>query len=431
MTTVTSAWSIHRFRYLWGAGALSGLGAEIGELALPSLALITLGATAAEASWVRAAMLAPFLFVTLWFGVIVDRRARRPLMIGADLVRGVVLVMVCLLALGGRLTIPLLVAATAVLGTMTVLYQLADFAFLPQIVPERHLIDANAKITATQSALQIAGSGVGGVLVQALTAPIAVVMNALGYLLSGLLISRVRPAESRPSAPARRSALAEARTGLRMLLRHPILRALAAEASLWNLGNEIFMLALAVHVLNAAAAGPMILGLIVTCGGVGAFVGSVSSARLTARYGYGRSLLISLVLGNTAPLLGVLGAALVPAGAFPFLGAAFLVSGIGIGIANSQSTSIRQIAVAEEFRGRVNAGYRLASWGALSIGALIGGVLTTILGPVTAAIAGTALMALATLPVALSPARHVRTIEEVAPRRAERGDVLAAEPRPR
>ncbi|GAA3569926.1 MFS transporter [Nonomuraea rosea] len=423
---------------------MSGLGAEIGELALPSLALITLGATAAEASWVRAAMLAPFLLVTLWFGVIVDRRARRPLMIGADLVRGAVLVLVCLLALGGWLTIPLLIAATAVLGTMTVLYQLADFAFLPQIVPERHLIGANAKITATQSAIQIAGSGVGGALVQVLTAPIAVVMNALGYLLSGLLISRVRlpeprpgaaelrpgavepwpgavelrpgAVELRPGAPVRRSAIAEAKTGLSLLLRHPILRALAAEAALWNFGNEIFMLALAVHVLGDAAAGPMILGLIVTCGGVGAFVGSVSSARLTARYGYGRSLLVSLVLGNTAPLLGVLGAALVPAGAFPFLSAAFLISGIGIGVANSQSTSIRQIAVTEEVRGRVNAGYRLASWGALSIGALVGGVLTTILGPVAAALAGTAVMALASLPVALSPARHVRTIEEVAPR---------------
>ncbi|WP_255706482.1 MFS transporter [Microtetraspora sp. AC03309] len=188
-------------------------------------------------------------------------------------------------------------------------------------------------------------------------------------------------------------------------------------------------MALAIHVLNATAAGPMVLGLIVTCGGVGAFVGSVSSARLTARYGYGRSLLISLVLGNTAPLLGVLGAELVPAGAFPFLSAAFLLSGIGSGVANSQSTGIRQVAVTEEVRGRVNAGYRIASWGALSIGALIGGVLATILGPVTAAIAGTALMALSTLPVALSPARHVRTIEEVAPRRAEHGDVPAAEPR--
>ncbi|MEU6790185.1 MFS transporter [Nonomuraea wenchangensis] len=420
MKKVTSAWGIRPFRYVWGAGALSGLGAEIGELALPSLALITLGASAAQASWVRAAMLAPFLLVTLWFGVIVDRRARRPLMIGADLVRGVVLVVVCLLALSGRLTIPLLIVATAVLGTMTVLYQLADFAFLPRIVPERHLVDANARITATQSALQLAGAGVGGVLVQALTAPIAVVVNAAGYLLSGLFISRVRVAEPRPAAPSGRSALAEAKTGVRLLLRHPILRALAAEATLWNFGNEIFMLALAVHVLADTAAGPMVLGLIVTCGGVGAFAGSVASARLTARYGYGRSLLASLVLGNTAPLLGIFGTALAPAGTIPFLGAAFLVSGVGIGIANSQATSIRQIAVAEDVRGRVNAGYRLASWGALSIGALIGGVLATVLGPIGAATAGTALMALATLPVAFSPARHVRRIEEVAPEQADR-----------
>ncbi|WP_221891063.1 MFS transporter [Microbispora sp. KK1-11] len=310
-------------------------------------------------------------------------------------------------------------AATAPTTRPATASKLADFAFLPRIVPERHLVDANAKITATQSALQIAGAGVGGALVQLLTAPIAVVVNAFGYLLSGLLISRVRLAEPRPDASARRSALAEAKAGLRLLLRHRILRALGAEATLWNFGSEIFMLALTVQVLDAAAAGPVALGLIVTCGGVGAFAGSVTSARLTARYGYGRALGVSMAFGNTTPLLGVLAAALVPAGAYLFLGAAFLVSGIGIGVANSQATGIRQVAVTEEVRGRVNAGYRLASWGALSIGALLGGVLTTILGPITAAIGGTALMAVATLPVAFSPARDVRAIEEVAPRRAE------------
>ncbi|KAB8185185.1 MFS transporter [Nonomuraea phyllanthi] len=424
MTRVSSAWSIRWFRYVWGAGALSGLGAEIGELALPSLALITLGATAAEASWVRAAMLAPFLLVTLWFGVIVDRRARRPLMIAADLVRGSVLVLVCLLGLTGRLTVPLLVAATAVLGTMTVLYQLSDFSFLPRIVPERYLVDANAKVAATQSAIQIAGSGVGGALVQALTAPVAVVVNALGYLLSALLIGRVRLAEPRPDTPERRSALAEARTGLRTLVRHRILRTLATEAALWNLGNEVFMLALAVHMLDRSAAGPVVLGLIVTCGGVGAFLGSVSSTWLTGHFGYGRSLLASLVIGNTAPLLGVTVAALVPAWAVPALSAAFLLSGAGCGVANSQATSIRQIAVPEEVRGRANAGYRLASWGALSIGALLGGAFTTLLGTVAAEAAGAALMALATLPVALSSVRHVRTIEEVAHRPEPRVPVM-------
>ena len=413
MTIVISAWSARPFRKVWGAGALSGLGAEIGELALPALALITLGATAVEASWVRAALLAPFLLLTLWLGVVVDRSSRRPLMIVADLVRGALLIALCTFAVLGWLTIPILVVVAATLGSMTVLFQLANFSFLPDIVSEHQLIDANAKITATDSAISVAGSGVGGVLVQLLTAPLALAVNAIGYLGSAVLIGRVRVTEPRSSIHERHSAFAEAKEGLWVLARHRILRALVAEASAWNFGNEIFILALTVYILKEIPAGPLILGLIVTCGGVGAFLGSMLSATLTARFGYGKALVASLILGNTAPIIGALGAWLHPSGLLVPLSAAFLLSGIGIGVANSQSTSIRQIAVAPELRGRVNGGYRLLSWGALSVGALLGGVLITTVGIWPAALAGSAVMALATLPVALSPARRVRAIDDV------------------
>ncbi|MFW6692850.1 MFS transporter [Streptomyces sp. MAR4 CNX-425] len=404
-----------QFNRLWGAGACSGLGAEIGELALPSLALLTLGATAAEASWVRAALLAPFLLLTLWLGVLVDRCRRRPLMLVADIGRGAILALVCVLALFDRLGVPALIVATFGLGTLTVLYQLADFSFVPHIVPERHLIDANAKITATQSAISITGTGVGGTLVQLLTAPFAVAANALGYLASATLIGRIRVHEERPARAGRGRVVAEARAGLRVLRRHRVLRALVAEASVWNLGNEILMLALAVHVLDGAAAGPLVLGIILTCGGAGSFIGSLCSSRLTARHGYGPSLLASLVLGNSAPFLGVLvvlGGP--PAVEVPVLCAAFLASGAGSGVANSQSSSIRQLAVPGELRGRVNAGYRLLSWGALSIGALAGGLLTTAAGPLRAAALGALVMAAATLPVLWSPVRRVRAIQDVA-----------------
>lgn len=417
MTVVRSAWVVPQFRKVWGAGLFSGLGAEIGELALPSLALITLGATPAEASWVRAALLAPFLVMTLWLGVVVDRRRRRPLMVAADLGRGLILTILCVLALLGWLTIPMLVAATFALGTLTVLYQLADFSFLPRIVGEHQLVDANAKVTATQSAVSIAGSGIGGTLVALLTAPVAVAANAIGYLSSALLIRQVRVVEEPAPRPPKASAVREARAGLRVLAGNRVLRGLVAEASLWNFGNEVFMLALSVHVLNNVAAGPLALGIIVTCGALGAFVGSLLSARLTARFGYGRSLIGSMIAGNSAPLVGVLAAIASPSNTVALLSLAFALSGIGIGIANSQATAIRQIAVSADLRGRVNAGYRLLSWGALSLGALLGGTLTTALGPWPAATIGTLLMACATLPLACSPVRGVRAIEEVAPER--------------
>ena len=425
MTTVTNAWRVPAFRRIWGAGAFSALGAEIGELALPVLAVVTLGATASELSFVRAALLTPYLVLTLALGVLVDRLRRRPLMIGADLGRGLLLLTICALALSGRLTVPMLVVAAALIGSLTVLYALADFSFLPLVVEDSALIDANARVTATQSVIGVAGSGAGGLLVQALTAPVAIALNAVGYLLSGTLISRVRVPESRRPRTDGVSALAEARAGMAALMQHPVLRALVAEAGMWNFGNEILMISLTILLLQSFGWGPVVLGGVLMALGVGAVLGSVLSQRLTLRFGYGRSLVVALLVGNTAPLVGVLGVRAPGWPALAGLGAAFVLSGIGIGVANSQTVSLRQLAVAPELRGRVNATYRLVSWGSLSIGALAGGVLVTSVGPWLAAVIGAVPMALASLPVVTSRVRHMRQIEEVVPGRAEGAGALA------
>lgn len=411
--TVMSAWKSPSFRRVWGAGVFSNLGAEIGELAIPVLAIVTLGASAAELSFVRAALLLPYLVLTLWLGVLVDRYPRRPFMIFADLGRAVLLGLVCWMSIAGWLTVPMLVIAAGLLGALTVLYSLADFSFLPLVVHEDQLIDANARVTAAQSAIGVAGSGAGGALVQVITAPFALLANGVGYLLSGLLITRVRVDD--PPAPRERrtSAIREARAGLDLLVRHRTLRALVSEASLWNLGNEVFMLALSILVLQTYGFGPFVLGVILMSGGVGAFLGSAFSGRLTARFGYGHSLVAALVLGNSAPLVGALFARSDSVSSAVSLTAAFFVSGIGIGIANSQAVSLRQLAAGPDLRARVNAGYRLVSWGALSAGAIVGGVLATAFGPWWAAVAGAAVMATASIPVAVSPVRRMVAIDEV------------------
>ncbi|MBO3095462.1 MFS transporter [Cellulomonas dongxiuzhuiae] len=425
MTTVTNAWRVPAFRRVWGAGAASALGAEIGELAVPVLAVVTLGASASELSFVRAALLTPYLVLTLALGVLVDRVRRRPLMIGADLARGLLLVAVCVLAVSGQLTVPMLVVAAALIGSLTVLYTLADFSFLPLVVEDRALIDANARITATQSVIGVAGSGAGGLLVQALTAPVAIALNALGYLLSGALLGRVRVPESRRPRAPRGTALAELKVGLAALSQHRILRALVAEAGLWNFGNEILLLAVTVLVLQTFGWGPVVLGTVIMAVGVGAAVGSALSQRLTLRFGYGRSLVVAMLVGNTAPLAGVVGVREPSWPALAGLTVAFVVSGVGIGVANSQAVSLRQLAVVPELRGRVNATYRLASWGSLSIGALVGGVLVTSLGPWLAAVIGAVPMALASLPVVASPVRRMRRIEEVVPGEVQAAGALA------
>ena len=151
--TRVSAWRSRDFRRLWGASTASALGGEIGELALPVLALVWLGASAEELSWVRAATFLPYLVLTLWLGVLVDRWRRRRLMITAETVSGITLLGIAGAALAGWLTVPVLVAAAALLGAMSVLHMLADFSFTPHVVSRAALPDANAKMTATYLSL--------------------------------------------------------------------------------------------------------------------------------------------------------------------------------------------------------------------------------------------------------------------------------------
>lgn len=410
MTTV-SAWRSRDFRRIWGATTSSALGNEVGELALPVLALVWLGASAEELSMVRAATFLPYLLLTLWLGVVVDRYRRRALLITAEAVSACTLLTIGGLALLGTLTIPVLVVAAALLGSMAVLHMLADFSFVPLVVSREQLADANARITATQSAIGIGGSGVGGALVQWLSAPIAIGLNGVGRLAAVVLLYRVRTQEPVPE-PSGASTLAQAWEGLVTLGHHRVVRALAAEATAWNLGNEVFMLAMTVAVVQERSDGPLMLGVIFMAGGVGAFLGASLSARLTSAFGYGRSLITAMALGNTAPLLGVLLAPDTSTRSLVLLGVAFVASGVGIGVANSQAVTVRQLCVAEHLRGRVNAAYRMLSWGALALGALLAGWLVTAWAWWPAAIAGTTLMAVSTLPVAVSPVRRMQGLTD-------------------
>lgn len=402
-----SAWSSTDFRALWRASTLSTAGAEIGEIALPVLALLVLNASPTDLSWVRVAQFAPFLLLTLPLGVLADRKPRRRLMVRADVIRGVLLLTIAGLALGGALSVPVLIAIVAVLGACTVLYSMADFSLLPHLLSAEQLPDGNARLTATQSALAVGGQGLGGALVQAVTAPWALVVNGVAYLGSALSLLQITTSDQRPP-PVAESSLTAAWAGVKALWRHRRVRALAAEATIWNLGNEILMLSLLVLVLRTYDLGPLVLGLILMAGGVGAFAGSALSARLTRAVGYGPGLVGALVLGNTAPLTVIVLSAGTP-WRLVVLASAFVVSGLGMGVANSQAATVRQLSVPERLRGRVNAAYRLLSWGALAVGAIGAGQLIDAVGAHHAAVVGATVMACATIPVVLSPVRRMRT----------------------
>lgn len=404
-----AGWPSRSFRWLWAASATSLLGAEIGELAIPLFALLSLEATPSELAMVRVAQFAPFIILTLALGVVVDRLRRKRLLIAADLGRALLLIAIVAGALVAQVPIWTLIVAVFLIGGLNVLSQLADFSLLPAVVPPDRLTDANARLTSTQSAMSVAGSGVGGVIVQALTAPIALATNALTYLLSALFLTRVIANESPPTiATERLSPWVEARAGLVFLRRNRIVRDLALEAATWNFANEILLLGLTLHVVEHYALGAAVLGGMLMSSGLGAVLGALTSGRATRRFGYGRSLLVALLVGNTAPLALALTAVAPSTIALAAAAIALLLSGFGIGLAGAQAVTVRQLATPRELYGRLNAAYRFLSWGMVAIGAIAAGFVVTTWGPAIAIVVGGVGTTLATVWIATSPVRKLR-----------------------
>lgn len=367
-----------------------------------------------ELAVLRVAQFAPFLALTLVLGVVVDRMRRKRLLIAADVARAVVLGAVVGGSLAVQVPVWVLVTAVSVVGTLNVVSQLAEFSFLPLVVPKDRLADTNARLSSTQSAMSVAGSGVGGIIIQSLTSPIAIAVNAVTYLLSALFVTRVVADEStRQEAGDRASAWAEARVGLAFLRGNRVVRDLALEAATWNFGNEILLLGLTLHLVDEYELGAAILGGLLMATSAGAVAGALLSGRATRRFGYGPSLTVALLIGNTAPLALAVTAVAPSPGALALAAGSLGLSGLGIGVAGAQAVTVRQLATPAQIRGRVNAAYRFLSWGMVAIGAVVAGFVATRWSPAVAIIVGGVGTMLATAWIVVSPVRKLRGLDDV------------------
>lgn len=429
MTQVTServvhaearAWRDRNFRRLWGGATASTFGAEIAEIAMPLLALLTLSASATELSALRVAQFLPFLLAALPLGLVVDRHRayRLRLMIGADLGRFLLVASIPVAVWAGVASMEMLYLVVFAAGVLTVLFKVADFAFLPTLLGPERLVDANGKLEATHSAGEIGGRGIGGLLVQALTAPVALGVNALGYLTSALCLSRIRTPDSQPPTPPDEPEGATPRTGrqqvwegVRVAFGNRYIRPLLGEATTFNFFNEIFLLGLMLWMVRDLHLTAGLIGLVFTAGGIGSFVGAWFGSYITGRFGYGRVLLITLILGNGAPLALAAGGQ-VQGAVVVLLCAVFVLMGVGIGVANVHAVSLRQTALPEHLTGRTNAAYRVLSWGVVPFGAALGGLVASTTSGHTAMVLGAAGIASATLWVAFSAVPGLRSITD-------------------
>ncbi|MFF4264584.1 MFS transporter [Streptomyces virginiae] len=397
------------FRLLIAGAATGQLGAQVTLVALPLVAVLELDAPAFQVGLLTAAETAAFLLVGLPAGALTDRMRKRPLMIRADLLRAVAMASIPAAALVGALTMAQLYVVALVTGVATVFFDVAHQSYLPQILPRDQLVAGNGALETVRSTAHVTGPGIGGGLVQLVGAQFAVIVDAVGYLLSALFLQRVRRTEEAPEPAAAGASLRkEIGEGVRFVFGHPLLRVIALTTGLANFCTAVLMATQTVHLVRVVGLQAGGLGLVLSASAVGGLLGAVCAGRLAAGLGQARVMLLSVLVTGPFALLwplsghGLLGAVLFAAGS--------AVVSFGAVVYNVAQVSFRQGMCPPRLLGRMNATLRFLMWGTLPLGALLGGALAQSYGSRTA-LAWCAVGILAVpLPLLLSPLRRMRDL---------------------
>ncbi|MFE6844275.1 MFS transporter [Streptomyces sp. NPDC057686] len=397
-TTDPSPWRTKDFRTLFSATTLSQLGTNTGHVAVPLLALTALDATAGQVGTLAALSTTAFLLIGLPAGAWVDRLRTRRVLVTADLARAALFASLPLAWWLDALTLAQLYAVVLLGGCATVFSEVGAQSVLPRLIGRAGLVRANAAIVTLMAVANIAGRGAGGALVAALSAPLALAFAAAAYLASALRLIGMGTAPAPPAAD-RTPLRAQIREGLRHVLGHPELRALALNASLSNLGGAVINTMLPVLFVRELGLSPAALGLFWAAGGTGLLLGARLARPFAARVGYGRALVLSLTPATLmVPLLD--------RGVWLWVsGAGWLLAMMKIGSNNVLGVSLRQHLTPHALLGRMNATFRFMLTGALALGAALSGLLTDLTTLHTTLWTGATIMALAWLPLSLSPVR--------------------------
>lgn len=394
------------FRRYWAAQSVSLLGDEVHRIALPLAAVLLLGAGAADMGLLTAAALLPALLFSIPAGASADRRrSRRRVMIAADLGRMAAVASVPAAYALDALTLTHLYAAAFAVGTLGALFNVCAGTVYVALLPVERYVQGSSLLNGSRALAFTAGPGLGGGLVQVATAPFALLLDALSYLVSALFLGRISPAEPPPAAREKSRASA----GILWVLRTPAVRACAAAAATLNFFNFIFQALFVLYATGELGLGPGLLGLVLGAGGVGGLVGAAVASRVVARFGVGPAMTAGFA-GFSVPLTLVpLAGGPTPVVAGMLLAAEF-TSAFGVMILDISANSFFAAAIPDELRSRVLGAFQTVNFGVRPLGALAGGALGSALGlrpTLWAATAGAALAVLWLLP---SPVPRIRRL---------------------
>jgi len=379
MPAASSLWRDRDFVRLWLAQSVSAFGARISRDGLPIAAVLTMGASPAQVGILSALSNGPALIVGLAAGGFVDRSKRRRLMMAADLVRAAVLATIPIAALLHVLALPQLYVAAALVGAASVLFEIADHAYLPALVRREQLTQANASLSATESVAEIGGPALAGALFQLLSGPFAIAANAVTYLISAVFLADIRKPEPTPEPEPQARWTDDVALGFSAAWRHPLVRPIFLMTAAQSLTGGMFAALYIPFCVRIVGLSPGLLGITIAAGGVGALTGAALAGWMSRRLGLGVAILASQALLGVAAALIPLSPPNVEGGMTvlvisQFLGDAAAVAALILG------GSLRQTVLPVAVLGRVGGAFKATAGGMAVVAALLGGVLGEAMG---------------------------------------------------
>jgi len=364
------------FRRYWAAQTISLFGDQVSGIAIPLVGVLVLHAGPAQMGCLSAIIWLPFLFFGLHAGAWVDRRGhRRATMIVADLGRALLLGSVPVSYALHVLTLWQLYGVAFGAGTLSVLFEVSDSTLFVAVVDADSYVEGNSLVYGSRAMSFVAGPSVGGLLVQALSAPFAVIADALSFIGSAFFLCRIRPDEP-PTDGEGKGALA---AGARFMLRSGIVRASLLSASTINLFNFMFFALFFLYATRSLQVQPGALGLVMGAGAIGGVIGSVLTRRLAARFGVGWAYVVGCVLFPLPLVLVPLASGPIPL-ILAMLFIAEFLSGFGVMVLDISIVSIYAAVIPDHLRSRVMGAFQAVNYGTRPVGALLGGALGTVIG---------------------------------------------------
>lgn len=408
------------FVLLWAGQSVSEVGSAVTYVALPLVAVLVLHATAFEVGLVTAATSIAWLVVALPAGVWVDRLPRRALLIGTDASRSLLLATIPVAWSLHVLRIGQLVVVAFLVGLLSVVFDVGYPAYVPSVIGRDRLVEGNGALAASESAANVVGPSLGGVLVQVVGAPLTVIADAGSFLVSAVSLAFMRARGAPPrSHPERRGLIKEIGAGLRYMWAHPLARTVAVAGTLANFVLGGYQAVIVVFLARQVGLAPGVIGVLFTASAVGGLIGSIVAPPVARRIGNARVLWaapsVMAACGLLIPLASNgAGIAWYLAGALPL--------SLGIAAFNVCIRAAMQAAAPDAMLGRLTASVRLFTRGATPVGALSAGTIAGLLNPRATLAILMALLALTPAWLLLSPIGRVRDIAQLAPDTAAPAD---------